>query len=62
MKEALGDDALNQIFREARTHSTWLDKPVSDEVLRQLYELVKWGPAFSGPRSYRLSPRHRKFS
>ncbi len=43
MKKALGDDALNQIFREVRTHSAWLDKPVSDEVLRQLYELMKWG-------------------
>jgi 3-hydroxypropanoate dehydrogenase len=44
MKKALGDDALNEIFREARTHSAWLDKPVSDEILRQLYDLVKWGP------------------
>jgi nitroreductase len=44
MKKALGDDALNQIFREARTHSAWLDKSVSDEILRQLYDLMKWGP------------------
>jgi 3-hydroxypropanoate dehydrogenase len=44
MKKALGDDALNEIFREARTHSAWLDKPVSDEILRQLYDLMKWGP------------------
>src|SRR5437762_7364456 len=43
MKKALGDDALNEIFREARTHGAWLDKPVSDEVLRQLYDLMKWG-------------------
>src|SRR3989449_5898765 len=44
MKKALGDDALNEIFREARTHGAWLDKPVSDEILRQLYDLMKWGP------------------
>src|SRR5262249_39321708 len=25
-------------------HNVWLDQPVSDDVLRQLYELVKWGP------------------
>ena len=44
MKSTLPDEALNQIFREARTHGAWLDKPVSDEVLRQLYDLMKWGP------------------
>ena len=44
MKRTLPDEALNQIFREARTHSAWLDKPVSDEILRQLYDLMKWGP------------------
>lgn len=44
MKSTLPDEALNQIFREARTPSAWLDKPISDEVLRQLYDLMKWGP------------------
>jgi len=44
MKSTLQDEALNQIFREARTYSGWLDKPVSDETLRQLYDLMKWGP------------------
>jgi len=44
MKNILQDEALDQIFREARTHTAWLDKPVSDETLRQLYELMKWGP------------------
>jgi 3-hydroxypropanoate dehydrogenase len=40
----LGDDALDQLFREARTHTKWLDKPVTDETLRHLYDLTKWGP------------------
>jgi 3-hydroxypropanoate dehydrogenase len=44
MRNTLPDEALNQIFREARTHSTWLNKSVSDEILRQLYDLMKWGP------------------
>ncbi|WER47759.1 malonic semialdehyde reductase [Cupriavidus sp. WKF15] len=35
---------MDLIFREARTHSAWLNKPVSDETLRQLYDLMKWGP------------------
>lgn len=40
----LDDRALDVIFRKARTHNGWLPKPVSDETLRQLYELMKWGP------------------
>ncbi len=35
MKSTLPEEALNEIFREARTHGAWLDKPVSDEMLRQ---------------------------
>jgi 3-hydroxypropanoate dehydrogenase len=40
----LNDAALDQLFREARSHNGWLNKPVSDDTLRQLYELTKWGP------------------
>jgi 3-hydroxypropanoate dehydrogenase len=38
------DAALDLLFRTARSHNGWLDKPVTDEMLRQLYELMKWGP------------------
>ena len=44
MAEPLSDAALDQIFRKARTYSHWLDQPVTDETLHQLYELMKWGP------------------
>ena len=40
----IADAALDQLFRTARTHTAWLDIPVSDETLRQIYELMKWGP------------------
>jgi len=40
----LDDRALDVIFREARTHNVWLPRPVSDDTLRQVYELMKWGP------------------
>ena len=36
--------ALRQLFTEARTHNAWLDKPVPEAVLHQLYDLMKWGP------------------
>lgn len=44
MNEPLDDQALDQLFREARTFSAWLDRPVSDDTLRRLYEVMKWGP------------------
>src|SRR5689334_15995980 len=44
MGKALNYEALDQIFRKARTPSAWLDKPVTDETLQQLYDLMKWGP------------------
>lgn len=36
--------SLDTLFRQARTHSVWQDKPVSDEQLRAIYDLMKWGP------------------
>jgi len=44
MAEPLAGAALDQLFRTARTHNKWQDRPVSDETLRELYELVKLGP------------------
>jgi 3-hydroxypropanoate dehydrogenase len=41
---ALSEEALDILFRQARTHSFWLDQPVSDDTVRQLYDLMKWGP------------------
>jgi 3-hydroxypropanoate dehydrogenase len=35
--------SLDLIFRHARTHSAWLNKPVEDAVLQQAYELAKFG-------------------
>ncbi len=39
----LNDDALDVLFRKARTHNSWLTKPVPDELLREVYDLAKWG-------------------
>jgi 3-hydroxypropanoate dehydrogenase len=40
----LGADALDLLFRDARTANTWSDAPVSEADLRALYDLVKMGP------------------
>ncbi len=44
MSKVLSDEGADVIFREARTHSVWLDKPVDDALLRQAYDLAKMGP------------------
>ncbi|WP_079420610.1 malonic semialdehyde reductase [Thiomonas intermedia] len=36
--------ALRQLFDDARTHNAWLDQPVPEPLLHQLYDLMKWGP------------------
>ena len=40
----LNDEALNVLFRDARTFSAWTGQPVTDETLQVLYNLTKWGP------------------
>jgi 3-hydroxypropanoate dehydrogenase len=44
MSKLLSDDGMNLLFREARTHTIWLNKPVDDALLRQVYDLAKFGP------------------
>jgi 3-hydroxypropanoate dehydrogenase len=38
------DESLDLVFRNALTHTAWLDKPVDDNLLRQVYDLAKLGP------------------
>jgi nitroreductase len=40
----IDDQALGQLFTDARSHSHWQDEDVTDQELRDLYDLVKWGP------------------
>ena len=40
----LDQAALDQLLVKARTQNGWTEQPVSDELLHQLYELMKWGP------------------
>jgi len=43
-KTPISQEALDQLFCEARTHSTWLPEPVPAELLRKTYELARLGP------------------
>lgn len=40
----LSQDALNQIFLNARTANGFLDKPVPTALLQEVYDLAKMGP------------------
>jgi 3-hydroxypropanoate dehydrogenase len=41
---ALEPEALDALLREARTQNKWREEPIPDETLRELYELLKYGP------------------
>ena len=44
MSQPIADAAMDTLFREARTYSAWQDRPVTDQTLHDLYELLKWAP------------------
>ncbi len=44
MRDAIPADALDQLFRSARTYYGWTGAPVEEDVVRDLYDLFKWGP------------------
>ncbi|MBS0221609.1 MAG: malonic semialdehyde reductase [Proteobacteria bacterium] len=50
----LDDRSLDMLFRNARTHNGWLPKPVSDDQLRAIYDLMKWGPTSANSSPARI--------
>jgi 3-hydroxypropanoate dehydrogenase len=44
MSKVVNEEGLDLVFRAARTQNGWLDKPVDDALLRQVYDLAKMGP------------------
>jgi len=40
----VSDATLSQLFTDARTRNAWSDRPVPEALLRQLYDLTKFGP------------------
>jgi 3-hydroxypropanoate dehydrogenase len=44
MHQKLDAPALDILFRKARTRNGWSPEPVSEHLIRELYELLKWGP------------------
>jgi 3-hydroxypropanoate dehydrogenase len=50
----LDDQALDLIFREAHTPQGFLDTPVTDEQLRAVYDLMKFGPTTVNSQPMRI--------
>ncbi len=50
----LDENAMGIIFRNARTHTAWLPTPVSDDLLRQVYDLAKFGPTSANTHPMRV--------
>ena len=44
MNQAITGQGLDLLFRQARSQNGWLDQPVSDDTLKELYDLMRWGP------------------
>src|SRR5690348_15175154 len=54
MGQIVDESGLDILFREARTYSRWQARPVADQTLRDLYEILKWAPtsANAAPSRY----------
>jgi 3-hydroxypropanoate dehydrogenase len=54
MSAPLSDASLDQLFLTARTYNAWLPKEVTDEQIRRLYELAKFGPTAANSSPMRI--------
>ena len=51
---ALGKAALDQLFRAARSYNGWLDREVSEDQIRAIYELAKMAPTSANMQPARI--------
>lgn len=54
MRTVLADEALDRIFRIARTYNGYRDVPVEESLLREIWDLMKWGPTSANMMPARL--------
>ena len=53
-KTVVADQALDILLRKARSYSDYKPDPVSDDTLRALYDLMKWGPTTANSQPQRI--------
>src|ERR1043165_10292815 len=54
MQTTFSDEALDVLFRKARSFNDFTSQPVTDAELRALYELAKWGPTTANSQPQRV--------
>ncbi len=54
MTKAISNEALDIIFRQARSHNGWKSSEISDEQLQALYDLMKMGPTSANASPARI--------
>ena len=54
MSSPLSDEALDRVFRTARTYNGFTDQPVDEAELRAIWDLLKWGPTSANQEPLRI--------
>ena len=54
MTTPLNDEALDRVFRTARTFNGFTDQPVGQDQLRAIWDLLKWGPTSANQSPLRI--------
>jgi 3-hydroxypropanoate dehydrogenase len=49
------EQAMKQLFTEARTHNGWQSKAVDDDLLKKVYDLMKFGPTSANCTPMRIA-------
>ena len=55
MSRAVNDDALDVLFRKARSHRKWRSEPVTKPMLMAIYDLMRWGPTTNNTGPARIT-------
>jgi len=55
MGNAVDDAVLDTLFREARTYSKWLPRPIADKTLHELWDVIKWAPTSANAEPARFA-------
>ena len=53
-RAAIPDAALDQVWRDARTHNAFTAEPVTDADLAAIFDLMKWGPTSANCQPLRI--------
>ena len=55
MTQVVNDDALDILFRKARTHRNWRPGQVTPQMLMAVYDLARWGPTTNNTSPGRIA-------